>query len=130
MPAPGVRHCGSWKSRPSAGCCTMMLLRRWIFAICPLLFLPALAPAGEDKAKPAEGAFLAKPYLQIGRNPALGSLQVLWHAPDIEAEWSVEHRAGADRPWKKAGAATSRRVAVTGVEPHRVYRAALTGLEP
>src|SRR3954447_14966440 len=100
----------------------MMLLQRWISAICPLLVFFAVSAAGDVKA--ADGAFLAKPYLQIGREPALGSLQVLWHAPDVDAEWSVEHRAGADRPWTKAGAATSRRVAVAGVEPHRVYRAA------
>ena len=46
---------------------------------------------------------------------------------DVDADWSVEYRAGDDAAWKKAEAPTIRRVAVAGVPPHRVYRAALTG---
>ena len=64
----------------------------------------------------------------VGRNPAPGTLQLLWHAADSEGDWSVEHRDAGDRPWSKAVALGSRRVAVAGLEPHRIYRASLTGL--
>ena len=36
---------------------------------------------------------------------------------------------GADRPWQAAKAPSVSRVAVAGVEPHRVYHLALTGLQ-
>ncbi len=108
----------------------MMTTRFWLAASLPLLFMTTAAPAADSAVKSTANPFIAKPYLQIGRVPAPGSLQLLWHAADDAAEWSVEHRAGSDRPWKKAETPESRRVAVAGVAPHRVYRAALTGLEP
>ncbi len=112
----------------------MTLLRLLIAAASPfLLAFPASATADDDAAAPpapraSGGVFLAKPYLQIGRTPAVGSLQLLWHAADSEADWSVEHRDSADRPWTRSAAPASPRVAVAGTEPHRIYRAALTGL--
>jgi phosphodiesterase/alkaline phosphatase D-like protein len=104
--------------------------------LCTFLFGTAAVHAGEGAPRAAAegpgGALLVKPYLQLGGTPAPGSVTVLWHAADADADasWSFEYRAGADRPWEKAPAPTSRRVAVEGTEPHRVYRAALTGLEP
>jgi 3',5'-cyclic AMP phosphodiesterase CpdA len=110
----------------------MKLPRLWIAAIWPILFSPTSAPADDASPRTAvrasDGAFITRPYLQIGRTPAPGTLQLLWHAPDSEADWSVECRNAADRPWTKADAPNSRRVAVAGIEPHRIYRAALTGL--
>jgi hypothetical protein len=82
------------------------------------------APAGAST-----GALVVKPYLQLGRTPGPGSVTIVWHADDTDAAWSVEYRDGGDRAWEKAPAATSRRVAVDGTEPHRVYRVALAGLE-
>lgn len=81
-------------------------------------------------AKSPDGAFLVKPYLQLGDAPSSGSLSLLWQADDDPADWSVEYRPGAARPWQSAAAPGSNRVAVSGVKPHRVYRAALTGLAP
>jgi hypothetical protein len=102
--------------------------------LCAFLFGTAAARAGESAPRAAAEApgpaLLVKPYLQLGRTPAPGSVTILWHAADVDASWSVEYRAGADRPWGKAEPPTSRRVAVEGTEPHRVYRAALAGLEP
>ena len=106
-----------------------------IAATWPLLTLSAQAAGDEIAARPSstgtDRPFLVKPYLQIGPTPGPGILRLLWHAPDADADWTVEHRAvGADGPWTKAEAPSSRRVAVAGVEPHRVYRASLNGLEP
>ncbi len=81
--------------------------------------------------EPAPGPFLVKPYLQLGDAPARSDvLALLWHADDRDADWSVEFRNAPDRPWAKAEAPVSRRVAVAGVEPHRVYHATLSGLAP
>jgi acid phosphatase type 7 len=75
------------------------------------------------------GDFMAKPYLQIGHNPSPTSLQLLWHTTDAEAVWAVEHQLDAKSSWTKTPTPTSTRVAVAGVDPHRVYQAALTGLK-
>ena len=78
----------------------------------------------------AQAQFVAKPYLQIGRNPAPETMHLLWHAPDAEANWTVEYRTRTTGPWQKVAAPTSVRVAVAGTEPHRVYDASLTDLMP
>ncbi len=89
-----------------------------------------------------DGAFLVKPYLQLGDAPAVGAAErmtLLWHAGDEDAPWSVEVRPAAtqaagqtagDGGWRKADAPAMRRVAVPGIEPHRVWSATLTGLAP
>ena len=79
---------------------------------------------------PAADPFIVKPYLQLGDAPAskTGDLVLLWQAEDVDADWSVEHRAAADAAWRKAEVPWSRRIAVAGVAPHRVYRAGLKGL--
>ena len=115
----------------------MRSARRLIAAAWLLVSLSALVfaqDAARDAPAPAAkataGPFLVKPYWQLGHRPAAGSLVLLWHASDADAAWAVEYRSGADNPWQQAPAATARRVAVSGVEPHRVYRAILSGLEP
>ena len=80
--------------------------------------------------QPADSAFVAKPYLQIGRNPSPQSLELLWHTADADVAWSVEQRADAKGKWTAAGMPKSTRVAVAGVAPHRVYSSLLTGLVP
>lgn len=92
------------------------------------LAVAASLSAAQD-LKQAE-AFVVKPYLQIGRIPSAASLQLLWHAADIEGDWVVEHRANANLPWHKAQAPKSSRVAVGNVIPRRVYSASLSGLTP
>ncbi|MDR3635822.1 MAG: metallophosphoesterase family protein [Isosphaeraceae bacterium] len=95
----------------------------------PGILLAATLPLFLGAAVP-EGPFVVKPYLQLGHTPAPDKLALLWHAPDADTAWSVEYRIGADGAWKKADAPRASRVAVTGIAPHRVYRAALSGLEP
>ncbi len=78
----------------------------------------------------AQEPFIVKPYLQIGQNPTPQTLQVLWHAADHDTVWSVEHRIGTKGEWVNTPLLTSTRVAVSGIEAHRVYHAALAGLVP
>ncbi|MDB5116431.1 MAG: metallophosphoesterase [Mucilaginibacter sp.] len=80
--------------------------------------------------KQPDNLFIAKPYLQIGREPSAESLGLLWHVDDANANWSVEHHNGSTGEWKKAESPVYSRVVVKGVEPHRVYHAKLTGLTP
>ena len=94
---------------------------------------PQIAPVKPPKAKARapEGPFLVKPYLQPGHTVAAGKVVLMWHAADSDAPWTVETRPAADRPWQTAAKAPSAsRIAVPGIEPHRVYHLALTGLEP
>jgi len=78
----------------------------------------------------ANAQFVAKPYLQIGRNPAPETMHLLWHAPDAQTNWAVEYRTKPAGSWQKAAVPTSVRVAVAGTEPHRVYDATMTSLLP
>jgi Calcineurin-like phosphoesterase len=91
-------------------------------------------PKAKAKAKPKrkapEAPFLAYPYLQPGHTQAPGKLVLLWHAPDSDAAWAVEYRPGTGRSWQAAPAPSSSRVAVAGIEPHRVYHVSLKGLPP
>ncbi|HLK65751.1 MAG TPA: metallophosphoesterase [Bryobacteraceae bacterium] len=105
-----------------------------------------------SQAAPDSGAFLEKPYLQLGDAPALSkseSLILIWHTA-APAEWSVEVRTSRDRDWRAvqppsvsavsapagepmvAGVDGAKRDAPASpaVEKHFVYRARLTGLEP
>lgn len=103
--------------------------------ILALACLAAAMPA----ARSAQGdAFVVKPYLQLGDRPSdggTGDLSLLWHAEDVAADWQVEYRPGPDRPWRKAEAPASRRIALVSprsapIAPHRVYSANLVGLAP
>ena len=78
----------------------------------------------------AQEVFVAKPYLQIGRNPSPSTMQLLWQAPEENSNWAVEYQTDKAGGWKKAAAPTFVRVAVAGVAPHLVYDASLTGLKP
>jgi 3',5'-cyclic AMP phosphodiesterase CpdA len=111
----------------------MRSFRLLIASIGLLVLNPAATRAGDEAprtpANAPQGVFITKPYLQLGDTPARGTLRLLWHSPDADAEWSVDYQAGSDRRWKKASALSFRRVAVKGIEPHRVYRATLTDLD-
>jgi hypothetical protein len=84
----------------------------------------------EDPRARRVGPFLATPYLQLGEDPKADDLALLWHADDVDADWSVEVQSPLDAPWKPAETPTSRRVILDDVERHRVYRAILPGLAP
>src|SRR5262249_29699669 len=61
------------------------------------------------------------PYLQFGEKQGL---ELMWHAADQDANWSVEYRTDK---WKTAKAEIAHRVQVKSIEAHRVYQAHLDG---
>lgn len=76
----------------------------------------------------AQDVFVTKPYVQIGRTPSPGNMQLLWHAPDADATWTVEYKSNSGQQWMQAGNITYNTVAVHGIAPHRVYHAGLINL--
>jgi 3',5'-cyclic AMP phosphodiesterase CpdA len=98
-------------------------------AAAGLSFARAEDGAPKRVAQAPESALLVKPYLQLGYAPARGKLRLLWQAADTDIDWSVECRVGNDRPWTRVEAPSFRRVLMTGIEPHRVYRADLLNLD-
>ena len=72
--------------------------------------------------------FIVKPYVQVGYHPTPTSLDLLWHAKDVDADWSVEWSNTPNGPWVKTGKPTSTKIAAANIPAHRVYRAQLTGL--
>jgi hypothetical protein len=79
----------------------------------------------------AQGAFLVKPYLQLGDAPQPGvkeRLDLLWHTGDRDAVWSVEAKAGP--VWKVQAAPAFRRLDAPPLAVHRIYRATLRNLPP
>jgi acid phosphatase type 7 len=123
-----------------------MKTRRRLALLLLVLTLAGVAVAYSGRLTPGllraafgagKGAFQVKPYLQPGDPSNAGqdgkeSLTLLWQSADradVDA-WAVEVRAEPDGPWREAAPPSSRRVAVDGVPPFRLYRAALTGLSP
>lgn len=96
------------------------------FAQSPKAVAGARPPVPSTLASP----FLVKPYLQLGHSPGPRSLALLWHAADRDAEWSVDYRPAAQEPWRRAETPSSRRLALPGVEAHRIYQADLLDLVP
>jgi hypothetical protein len=65
--------------------------------------------------------FRVKPYLQLGDNASKADeLTLLWHTGDADADWSVEVKADKSSKWVKMNAPEFRRVAVRGIDTHRV----------
>ena len=80
---------------------------------------------------PAQETFLVKPYLQLGDAPRLSAqerLDLLWHAGDEDAAWSVEVRGS--KGWMTQAAPAFRRLEAPPLPPHRIYRATLRNLRP
>jgi hypothetical protein len=93
----------------------------------------ALAAPLATASPRADGAFLEKPYLQLGDRSALSdpeSLSLIWHTEDVASAWSVDVRLEGSDTWIAAADPESTRVMVEGIPPHRVYRAQLGGLLP
>jgi hypothetical protein len=77
----------------------------------------------------AQGTFLVKPYLQLGDAPrslAKARLDLMWHAEDRDAEWSVEVQGR--HGWTVQAAPVFRRLDAPPLPPHRIYRATLGNL--
>ncbi len=108
----------------------MKIVRLVLASAWPFLVSAVPTWADDVPMKSPDRTFIAKPYLQIGHHPSPGALQLLWHADDSGGNWSVEFQSHSGSTWKKAELPAPGRVAVVGIDPHRVYRAALTNLEP
>ena len=93
---------------------------RWLFTFLLISFNTVFA----------QEVFVTKPYLQIGHNPTTQSLQLLWHAYEAEAVWSVEYTNGVDNTFRKSEKISFTKVAVVNIAAHRVYHASLQGLVP
>lgn len=52
----------------------------------------------------------------------------LWHTADTGGPFELRVRAAGKKKWRGTAQAESRRIAVSGVEPHRVWSAPVTGL--
>jgi hypothetical protein len=110
----------------------------WHFPEASMRFLlPTLTLLAALHAFPQGDPFLVKPYLQLGdRALDNGALSLVWHGPDPDPEdWAVEVRTGVaapwrEDPWRPMGPPSFLRVAVPGVEPHRVWQCELEGLAP
>lgn len=77
----------------------------------------------------AQDTFLVKPYLQLGDAPKVSAkerLDLLWHAENCDAAWSVEVRSA--QRWEPQAAPTFRTLDVPPLPAHRIYRATLQGL--
>jgi 3',5'-cyclic AMP phosphodiesterase CpdA len=80
----------------------------------------------------AELPFIVEPYLQMGDAPKLSSsdsMAILWHTADIDQPWDVQVKKPLDKKWSGPVAAVFTRVAVRGIEPHRVFRAQVKDLK-
>jgi acid phosphatase type 7 len=81
----------------------------------------------------ADQPFIVEPYLQMGDAPQLSSshsLVVMWHTADVDQPWDVQVKNPTGTKWSAPVQATFTRVAVRGIEPHRVFRARLSRLKP
>src|ERR1700730_15601491 len=81
----------------------------------------------------ADQPFIVEPYLQMGDAPQLSSsdsLVVIWHTADVDQPWDVQVKKPSGNKWSAPVQATFTRVAVRGIEPHRVFRASLSTLKP
>jgi acid phosphatase type 7 len=72
--------------------------------------------------------FIAKPYLQIGKNPSVETLALLWHTADENANFAVEVKASETAKWAKMELPTAIKIAVANIAAHKVYHANLKGL--
>jgi 3',5'-cyclic AMP phosphodiesterase CpdA len=122
----------------------MLTRRRWrLLGLIVLFGLGTAAVVAWDyhngREPVADGAFLVKPYLQWGAAPgteSAGGLEVHWQGADRDERWSLEVGDAADPDseslgsWIAAGPLTTRRIAIEGVAPRRLYRAVISGQVP
>jgi acid phosphatase type 7 len=81
----------------------------------------------------ADQPFVIEPYIQMGDAPRLSSsdsMEVMWHSADVDEKWDVQVKKPEDSKWSAAVKPVFTKVAVRGIEPHRVFRARLTNLTP
>lgn len=74
--------------------------------------------------------FQVKPYLQIGKRPSPESLQLLWQTTDANSSWEAEYKNIGSSDWIKAENQTSKKIAISGIEPFWLYSTSFTALRP
>ncbi len=82
---------------------------------------------------PRTRAFWSNPICQLGdaSSTKVGrDLALLWHADDAPNIWAVEYQTTAEAAWKLAPPPAVHRIAPVGIAPHRLFRVALTDLQP
>ncbi len=72
--------------------------------------------------------FVTAPYLQIGKETTVKSLQLLWHTADENGQWTVEIKNNAG--WIQEGTPSATRIGVANIATHYVYRSLLSHLTP
>ncbi len=78
----------------------------------------------------AQDPFLAKPYLQVGAEPRADRMDLVWLAPDRDANWGVQLQTQAKAPWKSLDRVAFKIAALPELPRHRIYTATLHGLKP
>lgn len=90
----------------------------------PLLFLTMIViPAFSQ-----DEAFIAKPYLQIGRHPSPTTLELVWQTPDSAADWTVELKTTNSSKWEKMPAPEYLSATPDSARPRRIYHVLLISL--
>ena len=97
-----------------------------------LLLITFVVVAGRSLAQdvPTDNGFVAKPYLNIGRNPSATSLELLWQVLEDTANWKVEIKTTANGNWTGTEIPGSIHITAAGIQPRRLYKTKLAGLVP
>jgi 3',5'-cyclic AMP phosphodiesterase CpdA len=74
--------------------------------------------------------FLQEPYVQLGPSSEPGSLALVWHTLDGDAQWSVETRVEGCETWRSSPAPHVVPIRAPGIDPHFVLHAAISSLDP
>jgi hypothetical protein len=94
------------------------------------LFLMATFSVIAMASRAQDENFIAKPYLQIGRQPSPSSLELMWQSPNTQADWAVEIKTSTDGKWTKAGVPEFIAATPDSAKARRVYHSLLSGLVP
>jgi len=70
------------------------------------------------------------PYLQLGAQPGPSRMSIVWLSSDVDADWSVQHRAGANAAWIDAARLETRRIRLRDTPAMRRLEAVLDRLTP
>jgi acid phosphatase type 7 len=92
-----------------------------------IVFFLSLASWAQVK-KDNSSVFVAKPYLQIGKNPSATTMDICWQASDEDVSWLVETKAEGSKQWMAAVNPVFGTVSVSNLSKRRVYTVSLTNL--
>lgn len=93
-----------------------------------LLFIPLITFVLHVNAQ--DETFIAKPYLQIGRQPSPTTLELMWQTPDVPGDYTVEIKSAPNSRWAKTGTPQFVAATLETAKPRRIYHCLLSGLTP